>query len=371
MNRTGVFVAPGQLIGPDGALEGDPPDSTMLSLWVSGLASPFVTWGERVEEVLYAEQSGDPNALQGALNKVAELYSDIPPNAPAWTEVRDKAVPYRLGEVPREVIRLVAGVDVQKNRIMYVIRGFGSRGSSWLVQAGELYGRTDEDAVWDALADLLIADHAGLRVEKALVDSGFRPDKPSAGDVHKVYEFCRRWDWLAYPTKGRPTQLQPLVVKAHEVKPDGKKRPFSVQLITVDSDFFKSLVHSRLRTPIGSPGALYVPMDVTEDYCRQLVSEVREVQEGRPVWIQISEHNHFLDCEALCAAAGRLLNVERIPEGVLRDWDGDATQTTVAPESEAEEDTPAAPAPAPAIAAKDLRAALRDRMTARATRLIR
>ena len=31
-----------------------------------------------------------------------------------------------------------------------------------------------------------------------------------------------------------------------------------------------------------------------------------------------SRHNHFLDCEALCAAIGYTLNVQRIPEGVER-----------------------------------------------------
>ena len=82
--------------------------------------------------------------------------------------------------------------------------------------------------------------------------------------------------------------------------------------------------HSRLLTPAGRWGSLNVPSDVPEDYARQLVSEVREIQAGKPVWKQVSEHNHFLDCEALAAAAGRLLNVERIPEGARRDWDDKA-----------------------------------------------
>jgi hypothetical protein len=42
MNARGAYVAPGQQIDPDGPVIGDPPESTTVSFWVSGLASPFV-----------------------------------------------------------------------------------------------------------------------------------------------------------------------------------------------------------------------------------------------------------------------------------------------------------------------------------------
>jgi hypothetical protein len=42
------------------------------------------------------------------------------------------------------------------------------------------------------------------------------------------------------------------------------------------------------------------------------------VIEGKPVWVKRSRHNHYLDCEALCAAIGYTMNVQRIPEGVER-----------------------------------------------------
>jgi hypothetical protein len=34
--------------------------------------------------------------------------------------------------------------------------------------------------------------------------------------------------------------------------------------------------------------------------------------------VKRSRNNHFLDCEALCAAIGYTLNVQRIPEGIER-----------------------------------------------------
>jgi hypothetical protein len=54
-------------------------------------------------------------------------------------------------------------------------------------------------------------------------------------------------------------------------------------------------------------------------YCRSLVSEKRIVTpSGKPEWVEVSKHNHYLDCEAMNEAAGHLLNVQKIPVGTLR-----------------------------------------------------
>jgi hypothetical protein len=43
---------------------------------------------------------------------------------------------------------------------------------------------------------------------------------------------------------------------------------------------------------------------------------------GKPQWVQKSRSNHYLDCEALAMAIGYSLNVQRIPDGVLRENPG-------------------------------------------------
>src|SRR3954449_7150180 len=53
------------------------------------------------------------------------------------------------------VILITAGVDVQKNRLEYVVRGWGARATSWLLEHGQLWGPTSEIEVWHALSDLL------------------------------------------------------------------------------------------------------------------------------------------------------------------------------------------------------------------------
>lgn len=341
LNDRGSMVAPGEtvtLIDDQPVVSGAPEESSTLSMWTSGLCSPFVSFGQRAETYLTALQSGDSDRVQTAMNAAfGECYSmTASGDVPEWQEIMERQLPYRPGEVPSEGLRLVMAVDVQKFSLYFVIRAFGSRGTSWLVECGQLYGPTEGDDVWAALADLMLTPVGGLQIEKVFIDSGFRPDKPEQGNEHKVYEFCRRYSWLCAPTKGRDVQTPPYRVSKIEVKPDGKKALYSIDLVSLSTDFFKSLVISRLRTPVGMPGAFYVYDGITEDYCKQLTSEARVVIEGRPSWIRRSRNNHFLDCEALCAAIGYALNVQRIPEGVSRPGAGPPSGGEVpAPEGDA------------------------------------
>jgi phage terminase large subunit GpA-like protein len=116
----------------------------------------------------------------------------------------------------------------------------------------------------------------------------------------------------------------PYRVSKIEVTPRGKKATYSIDLVWLSTDFFKSLLVSRIRTPLDQPGSFIVPDDIDEDYAKQLVSEVRVVDgaTGKPQWVQKSRANHYLDCEALAMAIGYSLNVQRIPDGVLRENPG-------------------------------------------------
>lgn len=318
----GVQIAPGQTVD-DAVAETNLPESNTWSCWTSGLCSPFVTFGERAERYLYALQSGEEDKIQTVMNAgFGELHSVAARgDVPEWKEVEARQLPYREGDVPLGGLRIVMAVDVQKFSLIYVIRAFGARGTSWLITSGQLYGPTDDDAVWTDLADLMLTPVGGMHIEKVGIDSGFRPDKPEAGSEHKVYEFCRRYAWLCVPTKGRAVQSPPYRVSKIEVKPDGRKATYSINLAILSTDFFKSLVVSRIRTPMGTPGAWYVHEGVTEDYCKQVASEARIIEKGRPKWVRKQRDNHMLDCEAICAALGYSINVQRIPVGAEREPD--------------------------------------------------
>ena len=319
MYDRGVFVAPGQWI-ENGEVVGEPADTNTWSAWVSGLASPFRTWGERVEALVEAEDEGDPDKIQTATNAgFGELYAPGGASVPEWKEVLGLRGGYLKNTISREAVLITAGIDVQANRLVYTIRAWGARATSWLVDAGELWGETKEPKVWEDLEDLLDQRWEGLPVKIAFIDSGFRPGDPKVLPENMVYEFCRRNARFVFPTKGYATQRTPLLKSRIEVNFKGTADKYGLELYRLDSDYWKRWVHERIRWPRDAPGAWSVHDDVTEDYARQLVSEARlKTPSGKPQWIARSRENHFLDAEALAAAAGYLLNVQRINTGTTR-----------------------------------------------------
>jgi phage terminase large subunit GpA-like protein len=328
MNARGVYVAPGQRIEADGEVTGSAPDSSTVSFWVSGLCSPFVTFGQRAEAYVTAVRSGNESEVQTAVNGgFGEVWAPSGGDVPEWEEIKKLALPYRRGDIPDGVLFLTEGVDVQKNRLVYVVRGWGVRQESWLIDAGELWGDTAHDDVWADLATLLDGEYGGLPISRTFVDAGFRPGKKDDVPEHRVYEFCRRRPRQAFATKGFDHRDKPLSVNRIDVTPRGKTTKVGLDLVRLDSDFMKSWVHQRLRWPIDQPGGWHVyefksdenPGGLTEDYCRQIVSEARvRKPSGGFQWIPKAKNNHFLDAEALAFAAAYMLGVQRLPDAARR-----------------------------------------------------
>ena len=335
MNARGRYVAPGQGIDPDGVVHGDPPETTALSFWVSGLASPFVTFGDRVKVYVEAVAMGDDAMIQTAVNAgFGELYAPGGRDLKEWQQVAQRRMPHRFGEVPAEVVRVTAAVDVQKTGLYYSIRGWGARATSWQLESGELAGFTNEPEVWGDLANVLLSTYGDMHVSLALIDSGYRPNKPNEGPTNVVYDFCHRFRRFAKPTKGYATLDSPVKRSKTKVTIPGRGLTTSLELVRLDTDFWKSRLHERLSWPVDQAGGFWLSRDATDDYCRQLVSEVRKVKpDGKPQWITVSRRNHFFDCEAMNEAAGHMLAAQKIPVGASRAVDGgfDADDDTDTP----------------------------------------
>lgn len=356
LNRNAFMIAPGQTV-EDAKAERNQPDNPTYSQWASGLSSPFVTWGVRAERIVKAEMSGEEDKRQTTVNaNFGEVFSPgLSGDMPDWKGLLEHCREYQPGTLPGGVLKLAMGVDVQMRGLYYVIRGFGARGSSWLISHGYLVGATAEDEVWNDLANVMLTPIQGLPIERVFIDSGYRPDKKEAGSIHRVYEFCRNYSFVATPCKTKSAYGgKPYTVSQLEVTVKGKRRPFTISLGTLDPDYFKSLVQTRIKTPLEQPGAFYLHAETDEDYARQVLSEVRLVTPGknRPEWTPIRRDNHFFDCEALAAAAGYTLNVQSIPVGVVREEEPDEVKETVEIDPEADE----APSVDPAEARKALRA---------------
>ena len=302
MNARGVFVAPGQTINLAGEVQGACPSSSTDSFWISGLMSPWVTWGELAEKWLTAVHSGDPERIQAVLNtKFGELYS-VAGDAPPPDVVRGLRQPYQIGDLPAGILRIFMGVDVQKDRLVWVMRGFGVDMESWLLDYGELHGATDEPQVWNDLALFRDRSVRGQVAIKCFIDSGYR--------TQFVYGFCRKFRGWAYPTKGRDSiDATPLVHSKVDNTSTGKRIGLGVWLL--NTDFFKRWLYERLvRDPV-LPGGFHLPENTSDDYCAQLVSEARVVKpSGKVVWVQIRKDNHYLDAEVNVLGAAYSANMQ-------------------------------------------------------------
>lgn len=321
MNERGVYVARGQRI-EDGKVVGAPPETWTLSYWASGLCSPLVSWGTRAARYVEAVRSGDNAQIQTAKNsQFGELFFPGNGEVPEWKEVQACAIEdYESKEVPVGVRILTMTVDVQKDRLIYVVRGWGAYGTSWKVESGELLGETEDQAVWDALAVKVTQTWDGIPLKLVLIDSGFRPGKKFNVPVHRVYEFCRKFPKLVKPTKGSSSpMLRPIVSTKVDVMVGGKVVKKSLELLRLDTDHFKQWVQQKVRWAKNAPGSWYLPRDVTEGYCRQIVSEARtRGVGGKIVWATRGKENHFLDCEAMQAACLTLLNLTQLRDGPPR-----------------------------------------------------
>lgn len=357
IEATGVEVAPGQGLDDDANPTGDPPVSDTWSLWTSGLCSPFQSFGDRAARYVEAIQSGDPEKVQTVTNAAfGELWMPSGGDAPEWEDVAARRLPYRFREVPDGVLLITVGVDVQKDRLVYVARGWGVRNESWLIEHGEIFGEhhdTRLDDIWLELTDLIETEFGGIPVRRVFIDAGFRPGKKDAGDENKVYEYCRRHARLVYPCKGYARRQSPISVNKIDVKPIGGTPSYGLDLVRLDSDVMKSWLHARIRWPVDQPGGWHVSQDATEDYCRQVVSEARMRRSGGGVtWVQRSRHNHYLDAEALAYAAAKMLGLDRLREDAsLPSPRAEAARTPrtlpPAPVSTPEPEPQAAPRPGP------------------------
>lgn len=327
MNERGVFVAPGEivelkkthaLIDSKKVQFGDYLDHELpdLSFWVSGLMSPWRPFGAAAKTIFEAKKSGDPKKEQAVINtEFGQVYKHKG-QAVDWHVVADLKLGYERGSVPSGVKVLTIGVDTHKERLNFVVRGWGVNYESWLIDSGELWGPTRfiDSPVWRQLADIMATPYGDMPIVMGLIDSGYKPNDDEPAPSSTVYQFCYK-NKRMFPAKGHDTRTRSHSASQIDVTHNGKIVKGGLQLWHLDSDFFKSFIYSRMEWPEDQPGGFHLPSDIDDEYCKQLVSEVRRVlPSGKPKWEKIRRDNHYLDCEMQAAAAAYILRLHNLTE---------------------------------------------------------
>lgn len=307
MNDRGVYISPGEYVENGIVLgESETKGNASASFWVSGLCSFSAkkSYGHLAEKMVKAIKSSDKDKIQAVYNTgFGEVYS-MAGETPSFTEVYAQRGRHQTGEVPDWVMVLLCTVDVQKDRFVYTVRGWKSDYTSALIVADEIWVDTEKPEALRALNELLNRDFDGMPISAMGVDAGYRKDT--------VHSFVRSHA-NCYALRGRPTLDKPFKATHVDVNFRGKTIKNGIQEWHLNADVSKSWVHGRIGWPHEEAGAWYLPVDITEDYCKQIVAEERrEDARGKGVWKQTARDNHFLDCESMNYMLARICHIQHL-----------------------------------------------------------
>lgn len=229
--------------------------------------------------------------------------------------------------MPAGGLFLVAGCDVQRDRLEIALVAWGRNRGNWLTDYVVLDGDTSRPEVWDRLTDLLNTTYphacgARLGIVRMAVDSGFA--------TQQVYAWAReQGPGRVLVTKGYETGSAPIgQPSAVEVTLDGRKIKRGVKVWPVATGMLKSELYGwlKLERPIAESGEPYPPgychfPQLPEEFFKQLTAEqlVPKVVKGyrKLEWVKTRERNEALDTYVLCRAAATQFGMDRFGE---RQW---------------------------------------------------
>jgi len=278
------------------------PGARVVGFHINALYSPWARWSDLAEKWIAAQ--GDITRLQTFVNLVlGEVWEDTGGTmTPEAFAAREEVYP---AEVPDGVVCLTMGVDVQDDRIEWLVVGWGRGEESWRIGYGRIAGDPTlrvgaTGSPWSVLDGIWKKPYAGtekpLHVAAVAVDSGHH--------TQAVYDYCRpRWGSRVYAIKGHSMPGRPLVPK--KAGRSGKP-PVPLYLLGVDAG--KDQIAARLRQRLHGPGFMHTFAGIDSEYYPQVTSErpVRKLSAGR--WSRRWEvlpgrRNEALDMEVYALAA--------------------------------------------------------------------
>ena len=297
--------------------------SASFHIWAAYSYSPAASWGMLAAEYVKAVHGGATTHKTYVNTVLGETWREAG-EAPAWAPLMARREPYRIGTCPDGVCFLTAGVDVQKDRLVYEVVGWGRGRQSWSIDYGTLPGNTDdvEHGPWVGL-DLLLDRHyphdrgAELSVELLAVDSGW--------NAQTVYAWARRHSpSRVLVVKGQPSG--PALIQAPsliEVTIRGRKQKRGARIWPVSGGIAKSELYGWLRLDDPTaPGYCHFPM-YGEEYFQELTAEELRTVITRRGYIRLEwmltpgRQNHALDARVYARAAAAIAGLDRFTPS---DW---------------------------------------------------
>ena len=290
---------------------------------MSSLYSPagWLTWPELVEEFLRSKD--DAPLFKTFVNtRLAETFDEsyiARLSAEALLEKNEKYMP---GTIPKDVVCLVMGVDVQggggtKNeRIEVSTWGIAPEEHMYLIQHDVIYGDPNQGTVWEGLDILLTAEWshpcgAKMKVDCCAIDTGGLA-------TNSVYNYCRQRQGLGViGIKGSSKEGQPAIGRGSKVDLSYRGRAIKkgVVVYMVGTDTIKDVLFARLKFN----DKLHFHAQTDEEYYKELTGEVKMLKKSGRGTEYVQKKNQSvekLDCAVYAYAALNHL-YQRYPRGKI------------------------------------------------------
>lgn len=287
----------------------------------------WMSWGEIA--LKFVKVHKDTEKYRVFVNTVLGEVWKEQGEAPAWEPLMRRRETYAVGTVPQGVLFLTAGCDVQKDRIILEVVGWGRGKTSWSIDYGILPGDTADlvNGPWQQLDELLArtfphASGADMPVKMLAIDSGF--------NTQTVYEWTGHYPMnrvLAVKGQshggalvGAPSSVE-VSVSGRKLKRRGRVWPVAVNI--AKSELYGWL---KLELPVKGgeppPGFCHFP-EHDEEYFKELTAEQLVSHKTRRGYIRREwevipgRENHGLDCRVYARAAAALAGLDRYQDS---DW---------------------------------------------------
>ena len=275
------------------------------SYQLSRLYSPWANarWGQILEEFFRSYK--DPEKLHDFTNNWEGLPWENQAIDADEELILSHRADYDEGVIPGQPFAVCLTVDVQEDRIYWVMRAWGVRGTSWLVRYGISESIRDIPTIASARVPFFVAGSPAqvcqIRPEDVWIDSGAFTDE--------VYRLCRQHGYT--PIKGENDNTKPW---EYPVRLSKTVR----NLKLIEGNRFRHELFRKFEEPIGPDGSWYLHKQAGRPYAKQLLGDkpIREKDaygRERIVWKE-RWANHWGDCETYQLAFALWKNV--------RDWQG-------------------------------------------------
>ncbi len=295
---------------------------------ISGLYAPLglgFPWSNHA--AAWERVQGSPDALQAFFNTRLGLAHKGERKRVEWAEVKRRAEPYPLREIPRGMLVLTSGTDVQLDRVETQVLGWGRDDRVTVIDYAVHRGDPTRPEVWKELDDYLagewINSHGvAMRLSCSLIDAGYLGEH--------VLNFTRsRKARGIYACRGSTNpSRQPIGKPAF---PDLKGRRFKTdqrgaERYELGVSLLKHWLYEELRADEGTEQKPVPAVDrhlrfstaLGDDYFKQLVAETYDPKQG---WIEHANYhrNEALDTFVYARAAAMHHHV-RIDRMRATDW---------------------------------------------------